>query len=103
MGEETRIMDNFLASVSQGAKDLADATERKAKTTKAQAEIMYAERQIKQIKEAFGVAVWDPMVSQDEASAQALLEEAKAKVAEQEAYIAELQATIERLSVPGGR
>eukprot|EP00658_Telonema_sp_P-2_P021527 TRINITY_DN18577_c0_g1_i1.p1 TRINITY_DN18577_c0_g1~~TRINITY_DN18577_c0_g1_i1.p1 ORF type:complete len:132 (-),score=60.68 TRINITY_DN18577_c0_g1_i1:309-704(-) len=99
-GEVVIAMDGFLSSMQQGAKDLADATERKAKTTKCQAEIMYANRTIAQIKEAFGIKVWDAMLAGDQQTVDAILAESKALVEQQQADIAEKTATIERLSVP---
>merc|ERR1711935_129091 len=99
MGEATQTMDSFI----QGAKDLADATERAAKTKKCQAEIMYANRTITQIKEAFGVKVWDAVLAGDMPTVEALMAEDKALVDAQTEVIQGKEAEIERLSKAGGR
>merc|ERR1712195_466159 len=105
MGERLTLfkMDSFFSSIKQSAVELADTTERKAKTAKSQAKILYAERCIKDLKEKFGVAVWESVAAKDQETVDALWAESNALVAEQEAEIAEQNAIIERLSVPGGR
>eukprot|EP00656_Telonema_subtile_P035740 TRINITY_DN396_c0_g2_i1.p1 TRINITY_DN396_c0_g2~~TRINITY_DN396_c0_g2_i1.p1 ORF type:complete len:114 (+),score=41.20 TRINITY_DN396_c0_g2_i1:130-471(+) len=102
-GENCKATMSWMESMRNSASELADTTERKAKTAKCNAEILYANRNINQIKEAFGLMVWDALFAGDTPTVEALKAEHLVKVEEQLAIIREKEAFIERLSVPGGR
>eukprot|EP00658_Telonema_sp_P-2_P070523 TRINITY_DN59_c0_g1_i1.p1 TRINITY_DN59_c0_g1~~TRINITY_DN59_c0_g1_i1.p1 ORF type:complete len:101 (+),score=35.53 TRINITY_DN59_c0_g1_i1:215-517(+) len=67
----------------------ADATSRAAKRKKLEAEIAYNEREIRLLKEKFGVDVYGAIVSQDENTVKAVLAETKPQIDELLAKIAE--------------
>merc|ERR1712166_1413446 len=64
----------------EGASEAADATARAAKRKKLEAEIAYAEREIRLLKEKFGVEVYNAFVTEDENSVKSVLAEIKPQI-----------------------
>merc|ERR1711934_274652 len=73
-------LKNMWGKTKEACGDAADATARAAKRKKIEAEIAYAEREIRLLKEKFGLEVYSAVCQEDDSTVKAVLATIKPQI-----------------------